>query len=605
MPDLRTFFKRLGKNPESKVRDLTMRQVLSVKKTRLLPTWKQWRQLARVLSVGEKRVMTAGIGAIAIGTLGLLALYVTAHRIDVPAVGGEYTEGLVGDPQFINPLYAIASDADQDLTSLIYSGLLRWDPEAGFVPDLAESLQISEDGTIYTLKIKEGARFHDGEDVRARDIVFTINAIQNPSYRSPLADRFHKVSVVQEDDKTVSFILESPRASFTQYLTVGILPAGLWAQILPQSAPLAALNLQPVGSGPYKFAEFAKDKKGSVRSYTLERNSDYYGRAPYIERLTFKFYPDATALHDALENKNVEGASVVAPASRERVAKNKTVDLITPSFPLETILYFNQSVNEAFKDTAVRQAVAQAIDKASLVSSVYGDAARVIHAPILPGQVGYDETRQDVFDPSAARAALEEAGYAAPEGSDIRLLKPSLRSEDEGTTNTLTLHLTTVDQEESRAVAEAIKAHLRAVGIEVIVQAVAQELMATDVIDPRNFEMLLAPVLLEAQADPYLFWHSSQSKGAGLNLAGYANETADALLEQARVQLDDAARGELLQSFQETLAKDITAVFLYQSAYGYALAKKVRHPAIDAIITPSDRFARIADWYIKTKKALR
>ena len=108
-----------------------------------------------------------------------------SHRVEIPAVGGQYTEGLIGEPQFINPLYAIQSDVDQDLASLIYSGLMRWDPEEGFIPDLAESLTINEDGTVYTLKIRDNAKFHNGEDVRARDVLFTINAIQNTSYRSP------------------------------------------------------------------------------------------------------------------------------------------------------------------------------------------------------------------------------------------------------------------------------------------------------------------------------------------------------------------------------------------------------------------------------------
>ncbi len=581
-----------------------MRQVFAVRKTKSLPTWKQWKQLPRVLSSFERRVVQAAIGVIVLSVLTVGMIYVAGHRIDIPAIGGSYTEGLVGEPQFINPLYAIQSDVNQDLASLIYSGLMRWDPQEGFVPDLAQSLTVNEDGTVYTLKVREGAKFHNGDDVRARDVLFTINAIQNPSYRSPLADQFYNVTVVQEDDTSVSFILEKAFAPFVQYLTVGILPASLWAEIVPQNAPLAALNVQPVGSGPYEFAEFTKDKRGSIRSYTLKRNDDYYGQAPYIEELTFKFYPDVLALQDALANKNVEGASIVGYEAREEVASNRNVELVEPFIPRETVLYFNQNLNVALKDTVVRQAIQKAIDKASLVTEVYGDAARVIHAPILPNMLGYDETLTDVYDPSTANTLLMQAGYTPVEETGIRLLKSSLQTEKE-LGKTLRFTLTTPDLPDLRLVAEKIQSNLKTVGIEVELNFVSSDLVATDVIAPRNFEILLAPILLEADPDPYPFWHSSQSKGSGLNLTGYSNPEVDTLLSEARALTDATTRADTYKQFQQLLAKDAPAVYLYQSTYGYALSKKVQHPEIRSIITPSDRFADIAQWYIKTKKALR
>lgn len=581
-----------------------MRQVFAVRKMKGLPSWKQWKQLPTILTRTEHRILGAAIAVLIVSILGWGGTYVVTHRVEIPAVGGEYTEGLIGEPQFINPLYAIQSDVDQDLASLIYSGLLRWDAQDGFVPDLAESLTVNEDGTVYTLKIRDTAKFHNGEDVRARDVLFTINAIQNASYRSPLADQFYNVTVVQEDDKTVSFVLEGAFAPFVQSLTVGILPAGLWAEILPQNAPLAALNLQPVGSGPYEFAEFSKDKKGSIRSYTLKRNDDYYAQAPYIEELTFKFYADVVALQEALANKNVEGASVIEYEAREDVKDNRNVELVEAFMPRETVLYFNQNVNAALKDLAVRQAIQKAIDKSTLVSEVYGESARVIHAQILPGQIGYDETLTDTYDPSAANTLLTDAGYTQEEGSAVRLLKASLQSEEEPG-KTLRVTLTTPDLPDMRLVAEKIQTDLKAVGIEVELSFISTELINTDVIAPRNFELLLAPILFEADPDPYPFWHSSQSKGSGLNLVGYSNSEVDTLLVEARALTDQTARTEKYKQFQALLAKDVPVLYLYQSTYGYALPKKVQHPEIESIVIPSDRFADIVNWYIKTKKALR
>ena len=603
VPDIRTFFKR-GKDQTSKAHDLTMRQVFAVRKMKGFPSWKQWKQLPRVLTHVERRVSGTALLVLVVSMLAWGGLYVAGHRVEIPAVGGQYTEGVIGEPQFINPLYANQSDVDQDLASLLYSGLMRWDPQDGFVPDLAESLTINEDGTVYTLKIRDNAKFHNGEAVRARDVLFTINAIQNSSYRSPIADQFYNVTVVQEDDKTVSFILKKASAPFVQYLTVGILPASLWADVLPQNAPLAALNLQPVGSGPYQFDEFSKDKKGSIRSYTLRRNDAYYGQAPFIEELTFKFYPDAGTLSEALANKNVEGASAVDREARKQASDNHTVELLEPFMPREVVLYFNQTVNAALKDVTVRQAIQKAIDKSALVNELSGESTRIIHTQILPGALGYDETILDPYDPTVANALLAQAGYTLQEHSDIRLLKPSLQSEEEPG-KTFSVVLTAPDLPDMRLVAEKIQSNLRSIGIEMTLSFVSSERMATDIIAPRNFELLLAPIQLEADPDPYPFWHSSQRKGAGLNLVGYNNSEVDALLTQARGLTDAMARAQAYKQFQALLAKDVPAVYLFQSTYGYALPKKVQHPKIDQIVIPSDRFADITSWYIKTKKALR
>ncbi|NQV90387.1 peptide ABC transporter substrate-binding protein [Candidatus Uhrbacteria bacterium] len=597
-----------------------MRQVLSVKKTAGFPSWKQLKQLPSVLSRTEKRVVFGSLGLIVL-SLGIIGVsYISSHRIIIPAIGGEYTEGLIGEPQFLNPLYAISSDVDQDIVSLVYSGLVRWDQQEGFIPDLAESISLNEDGTVYTLKIRENAKFHNGEDVLARDVLFTINAIQNPAYRSPLADQFYDVTVVQEDDTTVSFILKDASAPFIESLTVGILPASLWANILPQNAPLAALNLQPIGSGPYQFAEFTKDKKGSIREYRLKRNDDYYLEAPYIQQLNFKFYPDVFSLHEALQNKNIEGAGIVGFDQRESVIANKNVDLLEPFFPRETVLYFNQALSPALKDLAVRQAIAAGINKEALVSEIYQDSARVIHAQILEGMIGYDETRIDLFDTTQSKTLLDEAGYALDEETGVRLLKKSLRtqttSDDEEATDaestpepvvaqTLQFTLTTVDQTDLALVAEHIQADLKAIGIDVTLNLVSPEQIATEVIDARNFELLLAPIMLEADPDPYPFWHSTQAKTSGLNLTGYSNSKVDTLLETGRTQLDENARAQTYIEFQSLLAEDVPVVYLYQSTYGYALSKKIQREVLTNILVPSDRFADITSWYLKTKKALR
>lgn len=575
-----------------------MRQVISAKRRRGLPTLKQWAALPRLLSRGERIALVASVAVFALSAAWLSAWYVSTHRVEIPTVGGEYVEALVGEPQFVNPLYASASDVDADLARLTYSGLLAFDPHDGLVNDLAEQVEISEDGKTYTVTLRDDARFHDGEAVRAKDVVFTFTAIQNPAYRSPLEVSFRSVAVSQVDDRTVAFSLEKPFAPFLSTLTVGILPEGLWGDISARNAPLATRNLEPVGSGPYKFASFAKEKNGAILSYTLVRNPDYYGTPPLIETLTFKFYADADDAVSALDNRNVEGVAFVPSDQEEHVARNRAVTIARPGMPRLTSLSFNQEKQPAFKLPEVRRAFAQAIDKGAVLASALNGHGTVAHGPILPGAPGFAaDAAVPAFDPAAAGAALEKAGYALKDGATFRSA-PS-------TTEPFSVTLKTVQQPELLRAAEAIASQLAAVGVNVRVDAVGANDLFASVIAPRDYEMLLTGALIGLDPDPYPFWHSSQASGNGLNLARYQNRKADELLEAARSTTDEVARATAYREFQDLLAADVPAVFLYQSAYAYAYPSKIKGVDIPRIVTPSDRFADVTSWYIKTKKVLR
>lgn len=584
-------------------RDLTFRQVLSATKQGGMPSLQQWKQLPRVLANDERKTLVAALSVALLSLASLGGWYVAAHQVDIPAVGGEYTEALIGEPQFVNPLYASASDVDADLTRLVYSGLLTWDPDQGLVNDLAESVQVSEDSKTYTVAIREDAKFHNGENVRAADVIFTIEAIQDPQYRSPLAVSFHGVTVSQVDEKTVAFALEQPFAPFLSTLTVGILPAGVWGNIEPRNAPLASRNLEPVGSGPYRFAEFAKDKSGNILSYTLERNPSYYGDTARIDRLTFKFYASTTEAVHALENKNVEGASFVPADLEEEVERLRSVSLLHPDIPREVALYFNQSAYEPLKDKAVRTAIAQAIDKQAVVTEALGGNGRVIDAPILPGMLGeHPDVAKVAYDAAAAGATLEEAGYKLAEGTTVRGLK---KAPTDGSANELTLTITTVQSPEFVRAAEVIVAQLAAAGIKAELSPVDSATFFSSVIQPKAYQVLLTGTLLGIDPDPYPFWHSSQTRPGGLNLALYSNRNADTLLEAARNTTNSEERAQKYREFQDMLAADVPAVFLYQSTYAYAISDKIKNANVDRIVSPADRFAKVTEWYIKTKKALR
>lgn len=588
-----SFFQRLKKSVEKfrkgpTTQDLTKKMVLSVVKTRAFPSWQQWKHLPRTLLPLERKLSVVAIAVICASLLFLGGRYVFIHQTLVASVGGEYTEGLIGTPQFVNPLYASVSDVDMDLTRLVFSGLMKYDPNQGLVPDLAESYDVSDDGKTYTFVLRENLEWHDGEPVRVSDVIATISMLQNAEYKSPLAVSFKDVDAIEVDDRTVQLILKEPFAPFLSALTVGIMPGQIWDLIPPRNAPLAETNLRPVGTGPYKFDKFSKDRLGNIRTYSLVRNENYHGEPAKISRLNFRFYPDAFSLVDALQKKNVEGVSFVPSDSEEELSHDRDVTLVHPFLPQYTAIFLNEVHAPALKDANLRKALAMAIDKNQLVQTVLAGRGRAVETPILPGMIGYSDTvKGPAFDLAAAQALVDPIKAKLAEGQ------------------TLAITLTTIDNPDFVQTAEFIKTAWDAIGVETTIDLVSLDALQSDVLKEREYDALLSGELLGYDPDPYPFWHSSQVDYPGLNLSLYANRKTDTLIEEGRVATDPTVRAQKYQEFAQLLMEDLPAIFLYQPTYTYAISSKVKGVDISAILTPADRFAKVNEWYVKTRRVLR
>ena len=573
--------------------DLAMKQVMGARDTKALPTKQQMKYLPHLLSKKERRIALIALALVIIAGLFLARQLVNSSRVNAPAVGGEYTEGLIGSPQLINPLYALTSDVDTDLTALIYSGLMRYDSVDGLVADLAESYTISDDELTYTFVLREDARWHDGRRVLAEDVVFTISAIQNMEYRSPLEASFAEVSAEQVDERTVRITLAEPFAPFLSLLTIGILPSHVWQEITPINAALTELNIKPIGSGPYVFEKLVKDSKGEVLSYTLERNPDYYGEAPNIATLTFKFYNDLYEGVEALRNHNVEGLSYLPLSEVEDFEDENSLQLVFPAMNQYTALFFNDEQQSILDDSDVRKALQSATDKQAVIDVALGGYGEVIHSFILEGMIGSGaKIDEPSYDPDAARDQLEEAGWILPEDSDVRT------NDDE----TLSLEIVTFESTELIATAEEIKRQWSEVGVFVSITSVNAVDFQNSILKNRDYDILLSGELYGIDPDPYAFWHSSQADYPGLNLAQYKNRDADEYIETGRSTADESTRAVAYEALQLEILDHTPAIFLYQPLYSYATSSKINGIEMERIVVPADRFSRINTWYIKSRK---
>jgi peptide/nickel transport system substrate-binding protein len=568
-----------------------MRQVVNLRGRRL-PSIRQWQELPRFLTAQERFLARAALSLAIISGIALTGHLWLSTRVTTPAVGGSYIEGALGTPQYINPLYAAGSDVESDLTRLVYSGLLRYDGEQGLVPDLAEQFTISEDQKTYTFTLKSGVTWHDGEPLTANDVVFTIAAIQNPEYHSPLAVSFTGMQVTAPDEHTVIFTLDEPFAPFLAALTVGILPAHLWEEVSPQSAPLAPMNIKPVGTGPYMFSKLVKDNRGTLRSMTLTRNPHFYRGTVYLDEITMKFYADLRELTDAVRNKNVEGASVLAAQDAQALADDGVVTLGAPRLSQFTAIFFNQKHSTILADDAVRQALNQATDRVLVAQVATGTYGSPIISPLLPGMAGYTpDTTVPTPDTESAKALLESKNWTFAQGATVR---------SNGATP-LSFTITTLDSPDLIAAAQELERQWEAIGASVDVAVIDEYTLQTDSIKNHNYDALLAGERYGAYPDLYPFWHSSQTVYPGLNLGGFANRKVDTAIETARTSTDPAKTIEANQLFAASFAEEIPAIMLYQPSYLYGVSPKLSNTTVAAVTTPSDRFTNVEQWYRKTK----
>lgn len=615
-----------------------------------LPKAKQIKHLGKILSSKELLILRISGAVIIICLIFLGVKFYLKNFLPTPIVGGEHVEALVGAPQYINPLLSQTNDVDQDITKLVFSGLLKYDKDLNLVPDLATEYQISEDQKTYTFTLKQNVKWHDGTPFTADDVIFSVQSILDPDFKSPLLPSFRGVEINKVDANTVTFTLPEPFPPFLEALTFGILPEHIWQEIPPINANLTEYNLKPIGTGPWKFKKLNKDSLGNIKSYVLVPNKDYYGPKPYLEKITFKFYPDFETAVQAIKSKSVGGISFLPKRLKDELTSSTNINFYSFSLPQYTAVFFNQKQNEILKDKNVRKALSLAIDKPKILSEALRLEGEIIDGPIIPGFPGYNPNLEKVvYDAEQANQILEDAGWKKISPQDFRLYlekeyqklqEESLDSardkkeeqeeeNQEVATSTavttleefieqnvavdqtfyrqkgeqiLEITLTTVDQPENVKAAELIQNFWQNVGVKTNLDIVSSGRISREVIKPRNYDALLYGEIVGADPDPFPFWHSSQNQDPGLNLAIFANRQVDKLLEDARKTTDAAKRHELYSQFQNIIVSEIPAIFLYNPTYTYVLDKNIKGLDISRITIPSDRFNNLEEWYIKTKR---
>lgn len=533
-------------------------------------------------------------------TLALVAQVNNFFLVEIPRRGGALTEGVIGTPRFVNPLLA-ASDADRDLTALVYAGLMKATPEGTLVPDLAEHYEISEDNRSYLFWIKPNAVFHDGSPVTADDIIFTIQRAQDPLIKSVRRANWEGVTAEKVDERSVRFTLKRQYAPFLENTTMGILPKHLWKNIDAESFQFNPLNGEPIGAGPYKIARVDENSSRVPTAYTLAPFDKYALGAPYIANITLRFYGNETALLDAFAKGEIESMSGISPLSA-RTLEEKGVRAEKTPLPRVFGIFFNQNQSKALADKAVRQALDKALDKNKLVQSVLGGYGTPINGPIPEQEVGSGNASMNADDGEAADRVAEAQSILENVKWKLNPDTKIMEKKDGKEMRALSFSLATAATPELKKAAEFVATSWRAIGAQVELKFYDLSDLNQTIIRPRAYDALLFGEIVGRDLDLFAFWHSSQRNDPGLNIALYTNIKADRLLEEARTAQEKEKRDEALRAFSDEVRKDMPAVFLYAPDFIYILPDRIKNLPLGRLSVPHERFLNINRAYINTEK---
>lgn len=522
------------------------------------------------LSKTERYIFGGAILVLVIALFFWLSNYYYSITVETPIRSGRYVEGVVGQPTTLNPLLAGANDVDRDLIELLFADLT----------DLAENIKTSKDNKTWTVTLKDNLVWTDGKPLTTADISFTLESIQNPDTQSPQAATWQGVVAERLSDKEIRFALPSPYAFFKDNLQrLKIAPRHIFTNIPPFNLRLSTFNLEPVGSGPYKFLSYQKQKDGFISRYYFEANEQYAQGEPYIQFLTVKFFNDANDALGSFNRKEIDGLGAIDPKNLGTIQVGHKI--FSVNVPRYYAIFLNQSTEPALKKPEIREILGDVIDKSKIIENVFKNHATIVNGPILPIIEGYDQKiyKPAQIDIERAKSLLAKSGL-----KEINVIVPQIK-----------FLIDTM---------ELIKDDWSKIGVNLNYQ-VATLPEINDVIKTRNYQAVLFGNILRGNSDVFSFWHSSERFYPGLNLAIYSNKKVDGLLESIRKDFNPESRKINISKLQQLIYEDKPAIFLFSPNYIYAAPKNLNGFDPKLVITPSDRFEKINEWYLKTARVFK
>jgi peptide/nickel transport system substrate-binding protein len=496
----------------------------------------------------------------------------SSYANDVFVEGGTYSEATIGRINSLNPLFA-TTNSEKVLSKLMFATLVEVDYSGNPGLGLVQSLRASENGKIWTIKLRDNLKWSDGEPLTNEDVMFTINLIQNPAVNSIYWSNLQGVKVEEKETGEIVFTLPNAYADFATALEIPVVPKHELEDASPKTLIEDDFSNTPVTSGPFSFNALQTTRSDNEEVIYLSANPNYYLGKPMLNSFAVHTYADKNSIINAINGRKVTATAELSDVDAEKIT-SKSFYQKDSSINVGAFIFFNTN-KEWVRNKNIRLAVRQGLNLDTLRAAAKN--ATPLNYPLVNSQIELSNY------PEIPEYNFEQANQT------ITTLK-----ED----NDINLKIVTVNSGYLPAISEALKNELSALGInaDLTIYEETQEFI-TNIITKRDYDILVYEIELGADPDPLPYYHSSQISTAGLNFSNYRNSLVDDLLVGARETLDIKLRAKKYESFLQYWVADVPAIGLYQANLTYFYNKNSRAYGNDVrLAAPIDRFSDILNF---------
>lgn len=448
--------------------------------------------------------------------------------VDLGNDGGdsEFVAAIGGEPDQFDPQSTSSYFSFQVLEN-VFDTLVEPGDDLTMQPALAESWEVSDDQLTWTFSLREGVTFHDGSDFTSEDVLYSYNRIIDEGLAN--AWRFSAITNMSApDDSTVVIEVGAP----TPNLLANLGAFKGMAIVNEENVTSGEIQTNPVGTGPFVFESYSAGD-----SVVLSSNADYWGGAPEIDGVTFRFLSEGTTALTALRNDEIQWTDSIPSQNIAGLGDEEGIELGQTGSNDYWYLALNQA-RAPFDDERVRQAIAYAIDRDAIAQAAWQGAATVNQLAIPTSSNWYVEYDRYSNDPDMAQQLLAEAGV---DDLSLEIMVAS-------------------DYPETVTAAQVMESQLAEAGITLTIRTIDFGTWL-DEQNSGNFDMLMMGWL--GNLDPDDFYYAQHHSGGGFNAQGYSNAEVDALLDDARVETDEATRYDLYAEAATIIADEASYIYLY------------------------------------------
>jgi len=486
----------------------------------------------------------------------------TTTSASEPVDGDWLIYHLSAEPATLNPITATDAYESTVNSRNIYETLVERNNETlELNPVLAESWEISEDKLTYTFKLRKDVKWQDGEPFTSEDVVFSYKTIMNPKVDAPqLRAYFQEIRDVEAiDDYTVKFTYARPYFLALEFCGgMPIVPKHVFAQGDFNTNPAGR---SPVGTGPYKFLRWT-----TGREIVIEKNPDYWGEKPKLNRIVFRIITDSSVSLQVLKREELD-VSGLTPIQWARQTSSKSFeenfDKLSYFRPNYSYIGWNLR-RPYFSDKLVRQALTHLVNRELILQQILFDLGAVVTNPFYINSPEYDKSITPFpYDPKKASELLEQAGWTDTNNNGIR---------DKDGVEFKFEFLIPAGSETGEKIATILKEELDKTGISMDIRKTEWAVFTTRLME-RKFDAVTLAWSMGVESDPYQIWSSTQAE-KGSNFVGFINEEADSLIEAARKEFDRDKRIEMYRRFSEIVHEEQPYTFMFCNKSTVAVNKR-------------------------------